>query len=374
MNYPRSPYNPSVNLKSRAAPQSPRHGIGRVSPDARPTVPDGLRLEPARLTFREWLDARVMRDKTYQATPLGPDIVAFLREQGMRLSPRTLDQYERDLRLIALAVSSDVAGVDKADLLLVLEVVPEGSRHRVRSAWSEFFAWAIREGKRPDNPEARLPKRRSRPVPVYSDLYRPEEIERLIAAVGRLEHPLAGRLRVLTQVETGARAAELRGIRLNHYDLFSRQVTVTGKGGKTRLVPITPRLANLVDEYLLTPYPEPIAREPLPSDFVWYAVRKMGERVLTFTPERQLGYGAFWRWWVKVENEAGVRHRKPHMTRHTLATDILDATGDAHAAKEILGHASIRTTETYLHSTRGGAKRNAIDAVAAWRQGEAVEL
>ena len=56
---------------------------------------------------------------------------------------------------------------------------------------------------------------------------------------------------------------------------------------------------------------------------------------------------------MRVEATAGVRHRKPHMTRHTFATDVLDATeGDLYAVKELLGHSSTRVTEVYLHSSR----------------------
>ena len=54
-----------------------------------------------------------------------------------------------------------------------------------------------------------------------------------------------------------------------------------------------------------------------------------------------------------MEREAGVRHRKPHMTSHTFATDVLDATeGDLYAVQRLLGHSSTRVTETYLHSSR----------------------
>jgi integrase len=58
-------------------------------------------------------------------------------------------------------------------------------------------------------------------------------------------------------------------------------------------------------------------------------------------------------WWRRIEEAAGVRHRKPHMMRHTFATDVLDATeGDLYAVKELLGHSSTRVTEVYLHSSR----------------------
>ena len=100
-----------------------------------------------------------------------------------------------------------------------------------------------------------------------------------------------------------------------------------------------------------------------------YGVFKVGDRVIGLKPERMLSYRGFYEWWKRVEAAAGVRHRKPHMTRHTFATDVLDATeGDLYAVKELLGHSSTRVTEVYLHSsrTRTGA---AVDKLAEYRRG-----
>src|SRR5262245_32394862 len=82
-------------------------GDNGVPPGASPgrLVPDAHEiLQAPRLTFRQWTEAiRVMRDKTYQTTPLGRDVVAYLAWKRLsRAAPRTLDQYERDLRLICL--------------------------------------------------------------------------------------------------------------------------------------------------------------------------------------------------------------------------------------------------------------------------------
>ena len=91
----------------------------------------------------------------------------------------------------------------------------------------------------------------------------------------------------------------------------------------------------------------------------------MGDRLLTVKPEKPLSYSA---WWRRVENEAGVRHRKPHMTRHTYATDVLDATeGNLYAVKELLGHSSTRVTETYLHSSRTHTQA-AVAALSEYRR------
>jgi site-specific recombinase XerD len=111
-----------------------------------------------------------MRDLSYQRTPLGPDVVEYLAWKRLsRASERTLDQYERDLRLVALAVSTSVKGITHADLMLVLNVVPEKSWKRVRAAWGDFFKWAVREGKRLTTRSTAFPS--SAPLPIRSTTY-----------------------------------------------------------------------------------------------------------------------------------------------------------------------------------------------------------
>ena len=69
----------------------------------------------------------------------------------------------------------------------------------------------------------------------------------------------------------------------------------------------------------------------------------------------------------RVENVAGVRHRKPHMMRHTFATDVLDATeGDLYAVQQLLGHSSTKVTEVYLHSSRTRTEA-AVKALGKYR-------
>ena len=97
--------------------------------------------------------------------------------------------------------------------------------------------------------------------------------------------PLRERLRVLTMIESGARAGELRGITLGDFDLFRKTLRVTGKGGKSRLIPISGELVNTVDEYMLTEYPL-LERVPVQADFLWYGFYRMGDRVIGVKPER----------------------------------------------------------------------------------------
>lgn len=333
----------------------------------------GLRVAPARdevrFSLAEW--SRIFRgtlDHSYQSTRLGADIPAYLAwKRHARGSARTLDQYERDLSRLCLTVNKPVEEISYLDLMLVLDLFPEKSWKRVRSAWGDFFKWAVREGRRPDNPVDRLPKLRPTPDPVY-DLWSQHELDMIVAGTRRMEAPLRERLRALTMIESGGRAAELRGLRLGDFDLYRKTVTVEGKGRKQRLVPISRELAAAVDEYLLTPYPAPLERAPDTADYLWYPVWRRGEQILAVKPDRPLSYRGFYEWWRRVEKAAGVRHRKPHMTRHTFATDVLDATeGDLYAVKELLGHSSTRVTETYLHSSRRRTGK-AIDALHAYRE------
>jgi integrase/recombinase XerC len=183
----------------------------------------------------------------------------------------------------------------------------------------------VREGRRLDNPVERLPKLRPTPEPVY-DLWKQEELDLLVAATRKMESPLRERLRVLTMIESRARAGELRGLQLGDFDLYRKTIVVTGKGSKRRLIPVSAELAATVDEYMLTEYPL-LERTPIATDYLWYGVFRVGQRVIGLKPERALSYRGFYEWWKRVEATAGVRHRKPHMTRHTFATDVLDATG-----------------------------------------------
>lgn len=324
-------------------------------------------LAEPRFTLREWSRiVRGTRDHSYQLSRLGADVTEYLAwKRHSRASARTLDQYERDLSRLCKLIPKPVDGVDVGDLMLVLDVFPEGSWKRARAAWGDFFKWAVREGRRPDNPVERLPKLRPTPEPVY-DLWTQHELDLLVAGTRKMECPLRERLRVLTMIESGARAGEMRALTLGDFDLYRKTVTVLGKGSKRRLVPISAELTATVDEYLLTEYPV-LGRLPHRNDHLWYAVYRVGERVIGIKPERALSYRGFYEWWRRVENTAGVRHRKPHMTRHTFATDVLDATdGDLYAVKELLGHSSTRVTEVYLHSSRKRTGK-AIDLLGEYR-------
>ena len=220
----------------------------------------------------------------------------------------------------ALAIHHGVDGVTHGDLMLVLEPVPEKSWKRVRAAWGDFFKWAVREGKRPRQPRRSPPEApadsRACLRPVEAGGARPPR-----RRTRKMESPLRERLRVLTMIESGARAGELRGLQLGDFDLYRKTIVVTGKGSKRRLIPVSAELAATVDEYLLTEYPL-LERTPIVTDYLWYGVFKVGERVIGLKPERHALLPRLLRVVEARRGTAGVRHRKPHMTSHTFATDV----------------------------------------------------
>lgn len=116
------PFEPDIPRALRTNGPAP---LARPGPGTEGTSFDASSTLP-RLTFREWRESfRMMRDKSYQQTRLGKDVVAYLKwKRFARASERTLDQYERDLRLVCLAVGCGAKGVTHADLMLVLEMVP----------------------------------------------------------------------------------------------------------------------------------------------------------------------------------------------------------------------------------------------------------
>lgn len=308
-------------------------------------------------------------DHAYRDTRLGASITAYLAWKRLSgAAARTLDQYERDLARLAVRTDADVADITVEDLMLVLEMFPPGSWKRVRAAWSDFFKWATITGKRSaTNPVQLLPKSRPTPEPVYDIFTKPELAAIVNAARSMKTLPVVNEIRALLLTETGMRAGGAINLRVRDVNLYTREVLLREKGGKSRLVPIRGEVVNAFDRYKLTKYPL-LNREPLPDDYLWFPRDASGIGLTAIYPDRPLKYGAFREWWVKLCERADVNYRSPHMARHTFATHLLNATeGRTHAVKHLLGHAHLDTTEIYLHSTTEHMNA-AVDALEAWRK------
>jgi integrase/recombinase XerC len=204
------------------------------------------------------------------------------------------------------------------------------------SAWRGFFRWLARykglkanpaEGVRAPRPGKRLPKALS-----------VEQVARLFEG-GADEGPGALRDRAMFELlySSGLRLAELVAMDLadGRLDLREAEVTVTGKGRKTRTVPVGARAKEALQAWIGAR-----AQLAAPGEKALF-VGARGRRIAPGVVERQL---------ARLALRQGIPGRlHPHMLRHSFASHVLQSSQDLRAVQEMLGHASIATTQVYTH-------------------------
>ncbi len=335
------------NVKAPARRTAPGAGTGGTFRCAQHSTPSVWEFDP-------------MLDKRYQQTRLGRPIVDFLAwmEQGGG-APRTLDQYERDLSVGALMFplhglpfEPDTFGImqptgpphfgDSQMVHVTNRFRPASRRVRV-AAYKSFFKWAVGTRRAVLNPcDALRPIKRA-PKRTF-DIFNGAEILALC------ELPIRDGALMEVLFGTGARKEEARNLRLRDWrqeadvDAPYGTVKLDGKGDKERLVPITQTLARKLTELQVL--------EGLnPADHLWYTKPGGGTIVAR---DRLVGDGSFHRWWVRCLDDAGIRYRNPHMSRHTFALRFLrgqpSRRGRLETLQLVLGHDSIQTTaDNYGH-------------------------
>jgi site-specific recombinase XerD len=345
-----------------------------------PTVPPSPPLELALLSLDEARNilADPMRDMAYLETRLGPDVADFLRwKRQSNASPRTLDSLERYLARLAVELPAGVgiADISIEHLMLVLDGIPPKSWKKVRSHYRTFIDWAIAADRRgAKNPVGQLPTLLGQNnVPVYKTFTETER-DLIVQAARHMDIPVLDRARALLQLDGPFRKGELCGIRCWDIDPVDRVVTVTGKGDKQNVVPIRGPFWLAWEHALLEPLPR-TGCQLRPDDYVWFPARVAGayknreRQVTAIYPDRPMGSRGFHEWWGRLIAHSGVTYRNPHMTRHTYATDALDASdGDLYGVSKLLNHASTKTTEIYLHSSRR-RKESVADKLGRVRRG-----
>ncbi len=265
-------------------------------------------------------------------------------------SPATLRAYRIDLRLFAAwleeaAPSTAPAQVTLAHVRRWLAAIhgryARTSTARKLSALRSFYDVLLREGRVPANPAelVELP-RQQRKIPAFLTV---EDAARLVEAEPEPDQPLRVRDRAMWEVlwGSGLRVSELASLRLPDVDLREGWVRVTGKGNREREVPLTaPAVAALRAWYAERPALLDLSAAPA-DDAVFLNAR--GGR-LTARGVRGL--------LDRAQLEHGTSGRvSPHGLRHSFATHLLDAGADLRSIQELLGHASLRTTERYTHTS-----------------------
>jgi integrase/recombinase XerC len=267
----------------------------------------------------------------------------LLDDYGRYLATRpahTRNAYLRDVATLkALAGDAPLAGLSPADLRRFLAMlhgrgISGRSLARVLSGWRAFFRFAMdRDRSFKDDPCGGLkaPKAQRRLPSALS----PDEAVQLVAIEG--DDALALRDRALLELaySSGLRVAELSGMNLSMLDLVSGEVRVWGKGSKERIVPVGAPARAALEAWIAKRISLPV--RDAEALFLSRTGRRLGPRAI----QQRLAA-----WAVK----RGLRrHVHPHMLRHSFASHLLQSSGDLRAVQELLGHASIASTQVYAH-------------------------
>jgi integrase/recombinase XerC len=258
-----------------------------------------------------------------------------------RLSPHTLSAYRRDLRALTEFCGREAVGLEAIDSYVVRRFAAECHRRgssprsiaRRLSAVRRFFAFLVQEERVKSNPalDVRAPKPPRR-LPSTMDA---DQVASLLALEG--DDPLTIRDRAVLELfySSGLRLAELVGLDLADLDPRDRTVRVTGKGAKTRVVPVGQHALRALEDWL-----EARGRLARAGERALF-VSQRGTRLATRSVQARLKA-----WALRRGTPVGVH---PHMLRHCFATHLLESSGNLRAVQELLGHASLSTTQVYTH-------------------------
>lgn len=275
------------------------------------------------------------------------EYVVFLKaEKG--LSKNSVEAYTRDLKKLEAwceKAGIEIVELDERDLRewmtdLAVERLNETSRRRYLSSIRGFFRFLAMEGHISADPTANL-------MTAGKTFYLPRflnsaEIEKLLAAP---DVETANGLRDRTIFEVmyacGLRVSELANLKLAEIDLESGILTTTGKGSKTRKVPVGASAIEWLRRY--------------------FALRKPKERVESlFLGERgrPLDRHAIHRIIKEYAAKCGFEGVSAHTLRHSFATHLVQNDADIRSVQQMLGHADISTTQIYTHVTSKQLKKN----------------
>jgi integrase/recombinase XerC len=288
-------------------------------------------------------------------TPLDEQIAAFdayLRVER-RGSALTAEAYRRDLEQLRAFVAGkglplDAGRLTTAALRAFLASLYEGREAatlaRKTAALRSFYRFLARKGALRDDPAALLRTPRvKRPLPRFLTVDDAFRVVEAPTGDGHGDEPLRLRDRALLELLYGAgvRVSELCGLTLARLDLAEGRARVLGKGAKERLVPIGKAARAALVEYLERGRPSLRNRRSGAQhpDAVF-----LGRDGTALTP-RQVQNVV--RRWGALGAGRGDLH--PHALRHTCATHLLDAGADLRGIQELLGHASLSTTQRYTH-------------------------
>ena len=258
------------------------------------------------------------------------------------VSPHTLSAYRSDLaQMLSFAVHEKGAAVSAQDVdhLLLRRYLAGLSKNNKKSsigrklaAIRSFFRFLLRRGTIAKNPaELVATPKKEQKLPFHLDIDQATSL--MEAPDDEQKYALRDRAILELLYSSGLRVSELTGLDIGELDLASGMVRVTGKGGKERIVPVGSRALNALQEYL----------EQRHDDSTKGALflNTRGERINRRSVARVID--------AHVMRIAAFKRISPHTLRHTFATHMLEGGADLRAIQELLGHASLSTTQKYTH-------------------------
>ncbi len=259
-------------------------------------------------------------------------------------SPHTCSNYRRDLELFQKYLAlRDVGAWEQVDYNLVSEFAAQRHRQgrksrtiaRELSSIRSLYQFLIKNGVVAQNPalEVRAP-RSGKALPKTCDA---ESIDRLLRVDDDSDGLLVRDVAIFELIySSGLRLAELVNIDLDDIDLGQKHLIVTGKGNKTRHLPIGSKAVDAVQRWLRL-------RQDYCQDMHQKALflSKRGDRISPRNVQSRLK--------SLIQRAALDQHLSPHVLRHSFATHMLESSSDLRAVQELLGHVNIATTQVYTH-------------------------
>ncbi|MFY0688027.1 MAG: tyrosine-type recombinase/integrase [Cyclobacteriaceae bacterium] len=273
----------------------------------------------------------------------------FLRylEYEKRYSPHTIQAYREDINSFTQFISQTFDLQDIRDVAHVqvrawiVELVESGNSprtvNRKVASLKSLFKFLLSREQITQNPTSRVrPLKTDKKLPQF---VKEKELDQLfdqeffsIDFAG-----LRDQLILALLYASGARLAELIGIRLGDVDLFNGTIKVLGKRNKERVIPLTGEIVNNIKTYLK------IREQALDAPCEYLLVTDSGKKMYPVFVQRKVK--------SYLSKVTTLSKKSPHVLRHTVATHLLNNGADLNAVKDLLGHANLAATQVYTHNT-----------------------
>jgi len=287
-----------------------------------------------------------VRDKSYQAFPLGVEVAGYLRAKRKRLTDSSyreyegaLDKFVRYFLDLRLEDFEPPLGTERLEEFLEHQwgTAAPGTYNKNLSVVGDFFDWQVKRGRLHGNPTTMIDRAKKREV--YRTSFTPDERRAIVAA----QESLRDRLGLRLLLDYGLRKGSLQAVQFKHFDHVRKRLTIFAKGGKVRNLPIPdPAFWHDLERLILD-------SEAEPGHYLMQRNRGNQSRDV-LEPDKPMGAHGLHAWWYRALARAGIvpegttSGEKMHKARYSAGQRLLDHTGNLKAVQQLLGHASITTT------------------------------